>query len=214
MAHQEPDAFEQLLCNAYPNPERMDCPGAAITRRLAQRQLPIDHPAVVHVGRCSPCFREFKAFQGTFLRRQAVLRGISAAALVAVVSCASTYLLLRRPWQDNQPREAVVNLQEHPIFRGTDESSLMPKPIMLPRGRLTLRIRLPVASEPGTYEVEFLRPGASDPIAKASGQSEMIGNQAELHIRADAPLRPGAYVMGVRRIPQRWQTYPVIVGDP
>ncbi len=214
MAHQEPDAFEQLLRNAYPNPERVDCPGDTITRRLAQRRLPIDHPAVVHVGRCSPCFREFKAFQARFLRRHAMIRAMSVAALVAVVSCVSTYLLLRQPWQDNQPREASVNLQEHPILRGIDDSSPISKPIMLPRGRLTLRIRLPVASEPGAYEVEFLRPGDSDPIAKAAGQSEIIANQAELHITADAPLRPGAYVMGVRRIPQGWQTYPVIVGDP
>jgi hypothetical protein len=214
MAHQEPDAFEQLLLNAYPNPERVDCPGDTVTRRLAHRGLPIDHPAVTHISRCSPCFREFKTFQATFLHRRAVLRALSIAAVVAIVSCASTYLLLRQPWRDNQAREAIVNLQEHPILRGADESSLIPKPIILPRGRLTLRIRLPVASEPGTYEVEFLRPGDSDPIAKASGQSEMIGNQAELHMTADAPLRPGAYVMGVRRIPLTWQTYPVIVGDP
>lgn len=214
MAHQEPDAFEALLRNAYPNPKRIDCPGDTITRRLAQRRLPIDHPAVVHIGRCSPCFQEFKTFQATFLRRRTVIRAMSVAALVALVSSASTYLLLRQPWQDSQPREASVNLQEHPVLRGINESSPIPKAIMLPRGRITLRIRLPVASEPGTYEVEFLRPGDSNPIAKASGQSEMIGNQAELHITADAPLRPGAYLMGVRRVPQKWQTYPVIVGDP
>lgn len=214
MAHQEPDGFEHLLLNAYPNPQRVDCPGDTITRRLAHRRLEIDHPAVMHIGRCSPCFREFKAFQIKFLRRRAVLRAMSIATVVAVISSASTYLLLRQPWRDNQAREAIVNLQEHPIFRGADDISLIPKPIMLPRGRLTLRIRLPVASEPGTYEVEFLRPGDSDPIARASGQAEMIGNQAELHITADAPLRPGAYVLGVRRIPLKWQTYPVVVGDP
>ena len=214
MAQQEPDAFEQLLLNAYPNPDRIDCPGDTITKRLARRGLPIDHPAIMHIGRCSPCFREFKEFQTSFLRKRAVLRAMSIAAVVAVVSCASTYLLLRQPWRDNQAREAIVNLQEHPILRGTDESSLIPKPIMLPRGRLTLHIRLPVASEPGTYEVEFLRPGDSAPIARAAGQAEMVGNQAELHMSADAPLRPGAYVMGVRRIPRKWQTYPVVVGIP
>lgn len=214
MPHQEPDPFEELLRNAYPNPQRIDCPGDTITRRLAQRQLPIDHPAVTHIGRCSPCFREFKAFQATFLRKRSVLRAASITAAVAIVSCVSTYLLLRQPWRDNQAREALVNLQEHPILRGSDESALKSKPIMLPRGRLTLRIRLPVASEPGTYEVEFLRPGDSDPIAKASGQAEMIGNQAELRITADAPLRPGAYVMGIRRIPLNWQNYPVMVDGP
>jgi len=214
MPHQEPDAFEELLRNAYPNPERIDCPGDTITRRLAQKRLPIDHPAVAHIGRCSPCFREFKAFQARFLRRRAAVRAISIAAVVAVVSCVSTYLLLRQPWRDNQAREAIVNLQEHPILRGSDESPLISKPIRLPRGRLTLRILLAVASEPGTYEVEFLLPGNPDPIAKASGQATMIGNQAELHIAANAPLRPGVYAMRVRRIPLEWQAYPVIVGNP
>lgn len=213
MPNQEPDAFEQLLRNAYPNPERIDCPGDTITRRLAQRRLPIDHPAVTHIGRCSPCFREFKTFQGKHLRRRAILRAASAAVIIAIASSASTYLLLRQPWRDNQAREAVVNLQEHPVFRGADESPQISKPVMLPRGRLTLRIRLPVASEPGTYEVEFLRPGDSVPIAKASGHAEMIGNQPELRVTADAPLRPGTYLMGVRRVPLKWQTYSVIVGD-
>lgn len=212
MPHQEPDAFEELLRNAYPNPERIDCPGDTITRRLAQKRLPIDHPAVTHIGRCSPCFREFKAFQTKFLHRRATLRAASAAIVIAVASCVSTYLVLRQPWRDNQAREAVVNLQEHPILRG--ESPLITKPIMLPRGKLTLGVRLPVASEPGAYEIEFLRPGDSVPIAKASGQAMMIGNQAELHIAANAPLRPGVYVMKVRRIPLDWQIYPVIVGNP
>lgn len=213
MAQNQPGAFEEFLLNAYPNPTRDGCPGDEVIKQLAAKKLPIDHPSVMHVGRCSPCYREFKAFEGQFSRRRALIRILGVAAVIAIVSCISTYFFLRQPWRDSQVREARINLQEHPVFRGADESPEAPQPIFLPRGKLDLHIRLPVASEPGSYEVEFMKPGSSTPVAKASGEAQIIGNQPELHVRADGPLRPGAYSMGVRRIPQKWQTYEVIVGE-
>jgi hypothetical protein len=213
MAQNPPEAFEEFLLNAYPNPGRDGCPGDEVLKQLAGKKLPIDHPAVMHVGRCSPCYREFKAFQGQLLRRQALVRIAATAAVIAILSCISTYFFLRQPWRDNQVRQANVNLQEHPVFRGADESPEPPQPIFLPRGKLDLHIRLPVASEPGSYQVEFMKPGSSRPVAKGSGQAQIIGNQPELHVRADAPLRPGVYSMGVRRIPLKWQTYEVVVGE-
>ena len=213
MAQNQPGAFEDFLLNAYPNPARDGCPGDGVIKQLAAKKLPIDHPAVMHVGRCSPCYREFKEFQRQFSRRRALLRIVAVAAVIAILSCTSTYFFLRQPWRDSQVREANINLQEHPVFRGADEAPQPPQPIFLPRGKLELHIRLPVASERGSYEVEFMKPGSSNPVAKASGNAQIISNQAELNVRADRPLRPGIYTMGVRRIPLNWQTYEVIVGE-
>jgi hypothetical protein len=213
MAHNPPEAFEEFLLHAYPNPGRDGCPGDEVIKKLAAKELPIDHPAVMHVGRCSPCYREFRAFQEKLSRRRALVRIGALAVVIAALSCLSTYFYLRQPWRDNQVREANVNLQEHPLFRGAGESAEPPQPIFLPRGKLDLHIRLPVASESGAYEVEFMKPGSSSPVAKGSGDAYIVGNQPELHVRADAPLHPGVYTMGVRRIPLKWQTYEVIVGE-
>jgi hypothetical protein len=66
----EPDPFEEAFLHGYPNPDRIGCPGSDVLRALARRELPIDHPARLHLGECSPCFREFKQFQRGYEREK------------------------------------------------------------------------------------------------------------------------------------------------
>ena len=212
MAERGEDPLEQAFLRAYPNPERIGCPGKAVLLALARKQLPIEHPAYLHLGECSPCFGEFKQLQQSSAAYQRRLRLGAIAAGIVLLSCTSTYLFLQQPWQDHRRNQAVVNLQEHPVFRGDEESLRLPPPIVLPRGTLDLHIQLPVASESGTYEVEFVQPGNEHPVAQASGQAYLTPKGAELHVMTDSPLRPGAYLMGVRRVSSRWQTYEVTVG--
>jgi hypothetical protein len=57
------DALQSLWLKAYPNPDRIDCPGTsaieAYARRVAAWEETKEHPVEQHVHRCSPCYREF-----------------------------------------------------------------------------------------------------------------------------------------------------------
>jgi hypothetical protein len=53
------DLIRQFFLEAFPNPQRIDCPGEEIIMALAGEELPPDHPACLHVASCSECFAEF-----------------------------------------------------------------------------------------------------------------------------------------------------------
>jgi hypothetical protein len=56
--------FEDVYLNAYPNPERLGCPGRDVLRRLAIKELPISHPAREHDYQ-QPVHLEAPAKRGT-----------------------------------------------------------------------------------------------------------------------------------------------------
>jgi hypothetical protein len=76
----ESDPFEQAFLHGYPNPDRIGCPGNEVLRALARKESAINHPARLHLGACSPCFREFKEFQLQYQREKKQSRWTSLAA--------------------------------------------------------------------------------------------------------------------------------------
>jgi len=55
--------LQQLALAAYPNPQRIGCPGSATLQAVAWTPWPADHPAYSHIKHCSPCLREMLDFQ-------------------------------------------------------------------------------------------------------------------------------------------------------
>jgi hypothetical protein len=53
------DLIRHFFLEAFPNPQRIDCPGEEVIMALAAERLPPDHPACLHVASCSECFAEF-----------------------------------------------------------------------------------------------------------------------------------------------------------
>jgi hypothetical protein len=53
------DLIRQFFLEAFPNPQRIDCPGEEVILALAADRLPPDDPACLHVASCSECFAEF-----------------------------------------------------------------------------------------------------------------------------------------------------------
>jgi hypothetical protein len=61
------DAFDRVLHEDFPNPQRIDCPEHQVLRKLAQQPAGAQLSHLVdHVRRCAPCFDELKE-----LRRKA-----------------------------------------------------------------------------------------------------------------------------------------------
>src|SRR5262245_15554630 len=79
------DEMDVVLGRAYPNPTREGCPPVEVLREIARKGRPITDPAYEHVARCSPCYREFRAFQQAGGRARATVMARVRWALVAVL---------------------------------------------------------------------------------------------------------------------------------
>jgi hypothetical protein len=56
------DLIKEFFLEAFPNPERTDCPDEEVLRFLAEGRLPPGHSALLHIASCSECFREYRSF--------------------------------------------------------------------------------------------------------------------------------------------------------
>ena len=56
------DLIKEFFLEAFPNPERTDCPAEEVLRSLAEGRLPPGHSALLHIASCSECFREYRSF--------------------------------------------------------------------------------------------------------------------------------------------------------
>jgi len=54
-------AFDMVLHQDYPNPERTDCPGCSVLKRLAaEPEAAQSASTLAHIRQCAPCFDELK----------------------------------------------------------------------------------------------------------------------------------------------------------
>jgi hypothetical protein len=55
------DAFDRVVHEDYPNPERVNCPGHSALQKLAvEPQAVHDASILVHIRQCAPCFDELR----------------------------------------------------------------------------------------------------------------------------------------------------------
>jgi len=210
------DLLEQAALNDYPNPERIGCPGADFLRRLATNRKSVDlsDPALDHVARCSPCFREFieyrKPAKRTVVTRRALLgTGAATAAALAIVAVKSSLSPASRT-TGYQPFE--INLFDAGQSRSVKEPQVRAPQMILPRKRLDLRITLPFASPEGEYELQVLHANGEATGLKSSGTARLINGKTSLSTRLDlSSLPPDQYQIGIRRIPFDWMPVPVQV---
>ena len=63
------DAFDRVVHEDYPNPERVNCPGRSALQKLAAEPEAVpDASILVHIRQCAPCFDELRELR----RRQPV----------------------------------------------------------------------------------------------------------------------------------------------
>jgi hypothetical protein len=55
------DAFDRVVHEDFPNPQRIACPGREVLLKLAQQPADTQlSPLLAHVRQCAPCFDELK----------------------------------------------------------------------------------------------------------------------------------------------------------
>jgi hypothetical protein len=215
------DEIDELLGEANPNPDRVGCPSRETLVELARRARPIDDPAYEHLVKCSPCYREVRAFQEEWATgaasRQKRTRWLVAAAAVLLIALASTWLLTRGPESPSStpttPRTQVaevrteLDLRKYAVLRN-DQSAEPIKSVVLPVAVVELTLLLPVGSEPGTYDVQLF-----DLNLKARAGARAAGRvrnfittvQATVDLRK---LETGPYQLAVRRVGEDWLLFP------
>ena len=63
-------AVQDAILNDYPNPDRVGCPEAAVTREVAFREELTKDPVWEHITHCSPCYAEFLKFKDECRRQK------------------------------------------------------------------------------------------------------------------------------------------------
>ena len=80
------EAGRRYFSTAFPNPNRVGCPGTDVLRAIAFRK--VDRSKAKewdsHLMECSPCFVEYVAFRDQAQRIQKIRRLATAAAIVIV----------------------------------------------------------------------------------------------------------------------------------
>jgi hypothetical protein len=218
------DLLSESALNDYPNPERIGCPGDSFLRQLAndRKSVPIRDARLDHVLHCSPCFREFTAFRAKRGhssgrgRKEIVFALAAAAVLIVAVAIWIAYTHGNRNHlletnSNSTPIVAQIDLQDRSIMRGAPTTPEAKQPLHLPRGQLRLTVLLPFGSDAGTYEVQILR-DIQKPLLTAAGSAEIVDGVTKLSVDLNtSALRPGKYMLGVRRLPLDWTYNPITV---
>ena len=206
---------KELFLNQFPNPERKGCADSETIKALAFGKLRGEQASVwwAHFATCSPCTREFAAFQqqARSSRNTRIAVGIAASILltVGIVAWLAMQGLPVGPEPLPPYESSTLDLRGVSLVRGGSTSSNAP--LELPRNRLALSIFLPTGTEPGEFDVQvFQQP--ENPILTASGPAILRDQIAVLDVRLDlSGLTPGTYLLAIRERGWDWNYYRVIV---
>ena len=216
------DELDYLFANASPNPNREGCPSREVLIGLSRREKPIGHPDYLHIVRCSPCFREFRAFQQADKDKVRSTRLWATAAAVVVFAVVGAWMMLgndrstaplvRQPSSGAVSADltAMLDLRPYAVTR-SDERQGEPNPVVIPQGRVAATILLPVGAEPGEYEVRLLDQNLSLRAA-AKGSAAIRDFVTTLETTIDlSSVAPGRYQLGLRRSNGEWQMFPAVL---
>lgn len=220
------EILQQAILRDYPNPERKGCPGQSVLKQLASFSLPpANEPDWHHVTHCSPCYAEFleyRAIAKAAERKSRYQKRIvlaTAAALVILVGIATLWnrsqqgrgisLGSQPPGSSAVATSAFVDLESVGALRGNEENQQKNTPT-LRIGYLDLRLRLPIGSEDGQYELQILKEPGQAPVAATQGTSVLENHSVFLNTRLDIRhLTPGTYYLAVRRLGSGWIVSPI-----
>lgn len=214
--------IEAILLTAFPNPERIGCPGQEVIERMAEQKVRADDPAWSHLWNCSPCFREFRPLrdarvarvESDFNRRR-TRRHVLTGAVAVILSSALTYVGVVE--SRSRPRQVVpitVDLRNASPVRGS-----APPVARLPQRLDEMHLVLPSGSSPGTYAVAILESSTDNSaLALTSAKTGQPGNALIIVATLDlTDVRPGQYFLGIRReLDGRQQEptlFPVLISD-
>ena len=137
------------LLKEFPNPERSECPGPEVLKRIASRTMPLQEAEkwLDHLGSCSPCYTDFSELRKVReVQRRRTLLAIAASILVAIGIAG--WVLIQRHNETVLSQTAVLDLRNRSVSRSPEPNPGEP-PLELRRGFSQLNIYLPLGSPEG-----------------------------------------------------------------
>jgi hypothetical protein len=204
--------FQEAVLNDFPNPDRLGCPSdETVLKAIAAKTLPLSDPAWQHTARCSPCFREVKAFETE--AKNASKRWRAALAIGAVVLVSTALLIFRDRFSTRLPagvETATMDLRRYTAFRNDGEKPNDGRaPVVLIRGHLTVSVLLPVGAEAGRYEYKVLNDGLQM-VLSGEGDARFENQAAKLIARLNTDNLPGGhYSFWLRQPGFDWRSYQI-----
>lgn len=214
--------IEAILLTAFPNPERIGCPGQEVIEKMAEQKVPRDDPSWSHLWNCSPCFSEFRPLRDARVarvekdfNRRRTRRHVLTGAVAVILSSALTYLGVVE--FRSRPRQVVpimVDLTNASPVRGSTAPVAR-----LPQKLDEIHLALPAGSSPGAYAIAILESATDNSaLALTSAKTAQTGNSLTIVATLDlAGVPAGPYFLGIRReLGERQQEptiYPVLISD-
>ena len=204
-----PDEIDEIFGRANPNPTRQGCPPRDELIALARRQRQISDPGYVHLTRCSPCYLEVRGLQEDVrIQRRRTWFKMAAAPVLVIAFVLGAWFVLNRP---GPVTDIQAQLDLRPYVQTRSDVPDERQPLMLPRGRLTLNVILPVGFDPGTYDVQLLDASLSS-RASSTGSATKENFVTALRTTLDIGAVPsGPYQLAIRQRGQDWQLFPATV---
>jgi hypothetical protein len=204
--------FSPMLENDFPNPERIGCPDAALLKGIAAGKVKLASARkwLPHLGSCSECYRDFLGIKQRTSQRRRMKIWIGLVAAILLVCLSATLLVMTRS-RTSVSQFALLDLRDRSELRTAEspETQLIGPALTVRRLDAEVSIYLPVASPPGSYEVQLLDAGMNRQLALTSaGRIENHITVLRLHWDLSA-LSAGAYSLGIRRPGLNWSFYPV-----
>jgi hypothetical protein len=206
-------AGRDYVASAFPNPDRVGCPGRQRLMVLARQTAPPDQSDIDHLMTCSDCFVEFHALRKAWKQRRAATIGALVAAAVGLLvlgvvisrnpSEVTPVAPAKRPTEVAQEEVRNARIDLRPFERSRGESTNIPSrnlsPPILNRANLLVTILLPTGSPEGQYVFKLLD-------SNGSARVETSGNAAikDYVTTAEAPfdlraVSAGRFTLTVRR---------------
>jgi hypothetical protein len=207
-------AARDYVSSAYPNPDRVGCPGRKRLEAFARQTSALDEIDLDHLMTCSPCFAEYHAILGVRKKKRLATIGTLTAATVAVIVI-SGVLIARHHWDtpaiapENRPvevaqessRPALIDLRPFDNTRGESAKNSRKNlsPPVLDRAKLLVTIQLPIGSPDGLYIFQLLDSKGS-PFVEASAQAAIKDYVTTAEVPLDLrTASAGRFTLTVRR---------------
>jgi hypothetical protein len=204
-------AGRDYAASAFPNPDRIGCPGRERLETLARRTAMPDGDDIDHLVTCSPCFIEYQTILKASKQKRAVIIGTLVAAALALIVFSGVVISRRlaapitpakQPVEaQKQVLKAVIDLRPFEQVRG-DSPNDVRRRLSLPvldRANLLVTIQLPTGSPEGQYFFQLLDSSGS-PRVEASGNAVIKDFVTTVEAPFDLREIPaGHFTLAVRR---------------
>ena len=162
-----------------------------------------------HLGKCTPCFRDYNELRRLIERwRKLTYLGIAA---VIVLACVALW-----GWRSRQQtvitahNHIVADMRNRLVLRGDHGPGK--GPLLFQRGFDDVSFYLPEGSRAGRYEVGIFREEPGEPLASATGTATIENGMTVMNVSLDlSRISPGYFLVGIRLPGTDWSYSPLIV---